>query len=156
MRSLLSEKSVIPSTLTTKEKYEVLDASFEMSRRKHHELSSIITRSAELFSGYSIVDGTEEVSHCPSSPWSCDSDRSRGTPSVSSEVGRSSERARSSGVNPDEEAPVPFASLCSVFGFCWVSVLFCLNLAGILSERDLILLEIDGRSDLNSSTYGWK
>ena len=124
---------------------------FEMSRRKHHELSSIITRSAELFSGYSIVDGTEEVSPGPSSPWSCDSDRSRGTPSVSSEVGRSNERARSSGVNPDEEAPVPYDSLCSVLGLFLVSVLFCLNLAGLLSERDLMLLEVDGRSDLSSS-----
>ena len=101
----------------------MLEASFEISLKRHHELSSRTTRSAELFSGYSIVDGTEEVSHCLSSPWSCDYDRSRGTPSVSSEVGRSSERARSSGVNPDEEAPVPFASLCSVLGFCWVSVL---------------------------------
>ena len=123
---------------------------------KHHDLSSRITRSAELSSGHSIVDGTEEVSHCPSYPWSCDSDRSRGTPSVSSDVGRSSERALSSGVNPDEEAPVPFASLCNVLGFFWVSVLFCLNLAGLLSERDLMLLEVDGRPDLNSSSYGWK
>ena len=127
-----------------------------MSLNKSHELSSRITRSAELFSGYSIVDGTEEVSPGPSSPLSFDSDRSRGTPSVSSEVGKSSERARSSGVNPDEKAPVPFASFCSVFGFCWVSVLFCLNLAGLLSERYLMLLEVDGRTDLNSSSTGWK
>ena len=128
-----------------------------MSLRKHHELSSRITRSAELFSGYSIVDGTEEVSPGPSSPWSCDSDRSRGTASVSSEVGRNSERARSSGVNPDEEAPVPFASLCNVVGFFWVSVLCCLNLAGLLSEScDLMILEVDGRSYLISSSSGWK
>ena len=96
------------------------------------------------------------MSHCPSSPWYCGSNRSRGTPSVSSDVGRSSERARSSGVNPDEEAPVPFASLCSVLGLLWVSVLFCLNLASLLSERDLMLLEVDGRSDLSSSSSGWK
>ena len=86
----------------------MLETNFEISHRKHHELSIRITRSAEIFSGYYIVDGTEEVSPGPSSPWSSDSDRSRGTPSVSSKVGRSSQRARSSGVNPDEEAPVPF------------------------------------------------
>ena len=106
------------------------------------------------------MEGTEELSPCPSLPCSCESARSRGTPSVSSEVGRSSERARSSGVNPDEEATVPFAYVRSAFGFCLVSVLFCVNLACLLSERDLILLllqlEVDGRPDLNSSSYGWK
>ena len=133
----------------------MLETNVEISLRKHNDLSFRITRSAELFSGYYIVGGTEEVSPGPSSPWSCDSDRSRGTPSVSSEVGRSSERARSSGVNPDEEAPVPFAYLCSVLGFCWASILLCLNLAGLLSEHDLMLLEVDGRSYLNSSSSGW-
>ena len=63
-----SEKYVIPSTLTTKKNDKVLYASFEMSLRNHHELSSRITRSTESFSGYSIVDGAEELSPGPYSP----------------------------------------------------------------------------------------
>ena len=125
-----------------------------MSLEKHHELPFRITRSAELFSGYSIVDGTAELSPCHSSSWSCGSPRSRGTPSVSSEVGKSNVRARSSGVNPDEEAPVPSASLHSTFCPCWASPLLFSNLVGLLSERDRRRLVVDGRSYLNSSLSG--
>ena len=54
-----------------------------------------------------MVNGTESASARPSLSGSCSSDRSRGTePSVSSVVGNSNERARSSGVNIEDEALV--------------------------------------------------
>ena len=51
---------------------------------------------------------------------------------------------------------LPFRLLLSVVSYVlfWTSLLFCLNLAGILSERDMMLLEVDRRSDLNSSSSG--
>ena len=96
------------------------------------------------------------VSPCPSSPWSCELARSRGTPSVSSVVGRRSGRARSSGVNPDDEAPMPFTSSRNVFCPFWTSPLFFSNLVVLLSERDRRLLVVDGRSNWNSSSSGQK
>ena len=64
--------------------------------------------------------------------------------------------SRSSGVNLEEEAPVALVFLCCVLRPLWTYLLFCLNLVGLLSERDMMLLEVDGRSDLNSSSSGKK